>query len=437
MKWPWGMTGYQWAVVFAAWLGWGFDIIDALLFNYVAENCIPTLLHLPLKSPEALAQTRHYTGLLTSVLLLGWAAGGIFFGWLADKIGRTRTLLLTIVLYSIGTALCALAPNVEFLIFCRILSSLGIGGEWAAGAAMVAEVVPQKRRVEAGALLYTSAPFGLICAAVINKVVAGWWLADRPDISWRVVFLFGLLPALAAAVMRLFLKEPEAFQEQESRKPSLGELFSPQMWPLTRSGVMMAVTALLSWWTLSAFMPLLAGGLATQHALALGLPPEATAKMQADWKLTATAFFSIGGFVGTMLTVPLANGLGRRAMFACYFGASALAIAATFGLPLPPQVRLSMQGLIGLTVFGVFGSFTYYLPELFPTRLRATGSGFCYNIGRVVTAFGPILVGQVAMGGIDNIQRVLFWVCLVPVCGLLALPWVIETKPAPSLTEVK
>jgi MFS family permease len=422
------MTGYQWAVVFAAWLGWGFDIIDALLFNYVAENCIPTLLHLKLKSPEALAQTRHYTGLLTSILLLGWAVGGIFFGWLADKVGRTRTLLLTIVLYSVGTALCALAPNVEFLIFCRILSSLGIGGEWAAGAAMVAEVVPHKRRVEAGALLYTSAPFGLICAALINKIVAGWWLADRPDISWRVVFLFGLLPALAAAFMRLFLKEPEVFQEEGSRKPRLAELFSPQMWPLTRSGVLMAVTALWSWWTLSAFMPLLAGGLASQHAAALDLTAEATTKLQADWKLTATAFFSVGGFLGTMLTVPLANGLGRRAMFACYFGASALAIAATFGLPLPPQVRLYMQGFLGLTVFGVFGSFTYYLPELFPTRLRATGSGFCYNIGRVVTAFGPMLVGQVAMGGIDAIQQVLFWVFLVPLFGVLAQPWVIETK---------
>ena len=435
MRWPWGMTGYQWAVVFAAWLGWGFDIIDALLFNYVAKNCIPSLLHLPLKSPEALAQTTHYTGLLTSILLLGWAAGGIFFGWLADKIGRTRTLLLTIVLYSIGTAMCALAPNIGFLIFCRILSSLGIGGEWAAGAAMVAEVVPLKRRVEAGALLYTSAPFGLMCAALINKFVAGWWLADHPDISWRVVFLFGLLPALAAAFMRLFLKEPEVFQEQGVRKPSLRELFSPELWPLTRSGVLMAVTALLGWWTLSAFMPALAGGLATQQALKMGLDSETSGRLVADWMLNATTYFSVGGFLGTMLTVPLANSLGRRPMFVCYFCGSALAIMATFGLPLSPETQILMQGFIGLTVFGVFGSFTYYLPELFPTRLRATGSGFCYNIGRVVTAFGPMLVGHVARGGLENVQRVLFWVFLVPVFGVLVQPWIIETKPPDGPTE--
>ena len=92
------MTGYQWAVVFAAWLGWGFDIIDALLFNYVSGNCVHTLLGLTLGSPEARAATQFWSGLLTSVLLLGWAAGGIFFGWLADRIGRTRTLLITILL---------------------------------------------------------------------------------------------------------------------------------------------------------------------------------------------------------------------------------------------------------------------------------------------------------------------------------------------------
>jgi MFS family permease len=155
MRWPWGMTGYQWAVVFAAWLGWGFDIIDALLFNYVAENCVPTLLDLELRSPEAVAATKLWTGILTSVLLVGWAVGGIFFGWLADKIGRTRTLLLTIVLYSVGTAACAFAPNIWFLVVCRVISSLGIGGEWAAGAAMVAEVVPKERRVHAGSLCCT------------------------------------------------------------------------------------------------------------------------------------------------------------------------------------------------------------------------------------------------------------------------------------------
>ena len=425
-RWPWGMTGYQWAVVFAAWLGWGFDIIDALLFNYVAENCIPTLLNIPIGSPEGIKATKLYTGYLTSVLLLGWAVGGIFFGWLADKIGRTRTLILTIVVYSLGTALCAASPNVYFLFACRTLASLGIGGEWAAGAAVVSEVVPASRRADAGALLYTAAPFGLICAALINKIVVASPLGQYPASSWRVVFLFGLLPALAAMAMRLVLKEPEA--ERGGDPPRITELFGPALWRITRSGILMAVTALLSWWTLTAFMPYYAGALAEVKAQQLDLSRPETLKLVAAWKFRATTLFSVGGFIGTLMTVPFANLWGRKVMFGCYFSAAALVIITSFGVPMSPELRLSMQFFIGLTVFGVFGSFTYYLPELFPARLRATGSGFCYNIGRVVTAAGPFLVGQVASGGIENMQRVLFWVFLVPVFGVLSLPWVIETK---------
>src|SRR5262249_35516913 len=155
-----------------AWLGWGFDIFDGLLFNFVAPNCVPTLLGLPIGSPAAKAATLQWTGYLTSVLLLGWAAGGILFGQVTYRLGRTRTLLLTMLLYALGAAACALAPNLWGLGLCRVVASLGIGGEWAAGAAMVAEVVPEKRRVEAGALLYPSAPMGLFLATFVNFQIA-------------------------------------------------------------------------------------------------------------------------------------------------------------------------------------------------------------------------------------------------------------------------
>src|SRR5499433_3601349 len=188
------MNGYQWLVLFAAWLGWGFDIFDGLLFNYVAPNCVPTLLGLQIGSPEARAATLKYAGIVTSILLVGWAVGGILFGRICDRIGRTRTLLLTMAMYAIGTALCAIAPNMAFLILFRVIASLGIGGEWAAGAAMVAEVVPERRRVEAGALLYTSAPAGLFLATFANFQIAGVFLKSSPESSWRYVFLCGLIP---------------------------------------------------------------------------------------------------------------------------------------------------------------------------------------------------------------------------------------------------
>src|SRR5437016_9927942 len=124
------MNGYQWTVLFAAWLGWGFDVFDALLFNYVAPTCVPTLLGIPLGTTEAKKATLQWTGIVTSLLLVGWALGGIFMGRVADRIGRTRTLLLTMLLYSVGTAACAVAPNIWVLLFFRFVASLGIGGEW-------------------------------------------------------------------------------------------------------------------------------------------------------------------------------------------------------------------------------------------------------------------------------------------------------------------
>jgi MFS family permease len=427
------MNGYQWTVLFAAWLGWGFDVFDGLLFNYVAPSCVPTLLGIPLGTAEARAATLFWGGLLTSILLVGWAIGGILFGRVADRIGRTRTLLLTMALYSLGTAACAFAPNIWVLVLFRIVASLGIGGEWAAGAAMVAEVVPEKRRVEAGALLYTSAPLGLFLATYVTYYIAGVHFAETPETSWRYVFLAGLIPAGAAFLVRMVVREPERWQGAvaTAAPPRLAELFEPRYLPLTISGLGMAVIALVAWWSCNAFIPTVSTGLASAEAARLGLDALATTQLAESWKATATNVFNLGGLIGTLLTVPIAKTLGRRAMFGLYFAASAVAIMAAFGPEIAPEQRLYMYFPIGLTVFGVFGSFTYYLPELFPTRLRGTGSGFCYNAGRVIAAAGPFLVGSIASRGADALESamsLLFWVGVVPLVGLALLPWVIETR---------
>lgn len=430
------MNAYQWTVLFAAWLGWGFDVFDGLLFNYVAPNCVPTLLGLEIGTKAAKDATLWWTGALTSVLLLGWAVGGIAFGRVADRIGRTRTLLLTMALYSLGTAACAFAPNIWVLLLFRIVASLGIGGEWAAGAAMVAEVVPEKRRVEAGALLYTSAPLGLFLATWVTWYIQGVMLPGEPTVAWRYVFLCGLAPAAVAFLVRLLVKEPERWRSaaEQAAAVGIGELFSPRWRPVTLSGLAMALTALIMWWSCNAFIPIVATGLAATEAAALGLDKVAATELSESWKAIATNAFNLGGLIGTLLTVPFAKLIGRRPMFALYFVASGAAILATFGLDLQPLHRLYMYFLIGLTVFGVFGAFTYYLPELFPTRLRGTGAGFCYNAGRVIAAGGPILVAGIAGRGADSLvaaMQVLFWVGVVPLLGLLTLPWVIETKDRP------
>ncbi len=429
----WDMNAYQWTVLLAAWLGWGFDIFDGLLFNYVAPNCVPTLLGLTIGSLEAKAATLRWTGFLSSLLLVGWAIGGIVFGRLTDRIGRTRTLMLTMTIYAFGTAACAVAPNIWVLALFRFIAALGIGGEWGAGAAMVAEVVPEKRRVECGALLYTSAPMGLFLAGFVNYRIAGVWMRDAPETSWRWVFLAGLLPAGVALLFRFFVKEPERWRQvvAAAKPPALRELFDERHRALTRSGFLMALTALITWWSCNAFIPVVASGLAQTAAAERGLDRSATLALVEAWKSLATTRFNWGGLIGTLLTVPAAKLLGRRTMFGVYFALSAVSIFATYGLDLPPETRLGMYFWLGLTVFGVFGSFTYYLPELFPTRLRGTGAGFTYNVGRILAAVGPIVVGTIAARGPAATLQALFLVGIVPLCGLLALPWVIETRGRP------
>jgi MFS family permease len=340
---------------------------------------------------------------------------------------------MTMVLYAVGTAACAFAPNMLVLVLCRAVASLGIGGEWAAGAAMVAEVVPEKRRVEAGAILYSAAPMGLFLATFVNYQIAGVHFSASPEVSWRYVFLAGLLPALVAFIVRQFVHEPARWKEHAATAPRarLSELFDPRHRALTISGFLMAMVALIMWWSCNAFIPVVSTGLARVAAVERGLAPAATQVLIEQWKARATNYFNLGGLIGTFCTIALAKWLGRRTMFGLYFAASAAAIMATFGLNLSPELRIAFYFLIGLTVFGIFGSFTYYLPELFPTRLRGTGAGFCYNTGRLVAAFGPLLVGGIAALGANALEsalRALFWVGVVPLVGLLFLPWVIETK---------
>jgi MFS family permease len=427
------MNRYQWTVLFAAWLGWGFDVFDGLLFNYVAPNCVPTLLGLTIGSTAAKAATLKWGGILTSMLLLGWSAGGILFGRIADRIGRKRTLLLTMLLYALGTAACAGAVNIWMLMAFRVVASLGIGGEWAAGAAMVAEVVPDKRRVEAGALLYTSAPMGLFLATFANSQIAGNFFHGSPETSWRFVFLCGLIPAAVAFIVRTFVREPERWNHAAAggAHPRIAELFTPEHRRATLGGFAMAVVALITWWSVNAFISIVASGLARETAAAGALNPAATSTLVTSWTTRANNWFNLGGLLGTLLTIPAAKVLGRRAMFGIYYALSAVAVMVAFGLELPAEMRLTMYFFIGLTVFGVFGSFTYYLPELFPTRLRGTGAGFCYNIGRVVAAAGPFLVGTVAARGqnaLGSALHILFFVGFVPLLGVILLPLAVETK---------
>jgi MFS family permease len=428
-----GFTGYHWLVIAAGWAAWGFDVFDALLFNFVAPNCLPFLLHLQPGSAQAREATVFWTGAITSMLLVGWAAGGVLFGWIADRIGRKRALFATIAIYAVGTALCALATNIWELIIFRVLASLGIGGEWGIGAALVAEAVPESRRVVAGVILQTSSPLGLVLASAVNYEVAGVWLAGTPESSWRYVFLAGLAPVVIAFGVRLFIRESEQWTASPATdRPAPRELFRPDMLKRTISGILVAVTAVLTWWACNAFLPILGGTLAAEHAARAHLLPAAARLLAEAWKSKASNGFNVGGLVGALAAVPLSRLLGRRPLFVVYFLFSAGALFATFGLGLEPESRLLMLYLVGAGVYGVFGTFPFYLPELFPTRLRATGAGLSYNIGRVFAAAGPFVVGLVsaAAGGSSAvIVHTLFWLGLIPLAAALSARFlIVETR---------
>ncbi|HEY3235375.1 MAG TPA: MFS transporter [Polyangiaceae bacterium] len=412
-----GLSRYQWFVLFAAWLGWGFDVFDGLLFNYVAPVCVPNLLGLDPHDPHVRQQTLFWTATLTSLLLLGWALGGIIFGKITDRLGRTRTLLLTMLTYALATAACAAAPNLWTLAGLRFIASLGIGGEWAAGAALVAETMPASRRVLGGALLYTSAPAGLFLATFVNDLFTRKLnaIALNPNLSWRLVFLTGIVPAVVAILIRINVREPEVWRPE--KHPRIRELFEGDLARRTLGGLAMAVVALVTWWSCSAFIPVVASFL-TSELRPVPVGAELARRKTELITLGATTF-NIGGLLGTLLTVPIATHFGRRPMFAAYFLASAAAILLTFALPWPPHIRLIMMFTVGLTVFGVFGSFTFYLPELFPVRLRGTGAGFTYNVGRIITAAFPFAVGWVARSGKDPLE-IMSFVAVVPALGCVA-----------------
>jgi MFS family permease len=428
-----GFTRYQWIVIAAAWLGWGFDVFDALLFNFVAPSCIPTLLELTPGSAAARSATVFWTGVITSILLVGWAVGGVLFGVLADRVGRQRTLFVTILVYSLGTALCAFATDINQLIVFRALASLGIGGEWAVGAALVAESVPESKRVEAGAILYTASPLGLALASFLNYQIAGVWLVESPEVAWRYVFLCGLIPVGVAFGVRLLLRESDRWREaaRTTPAPPLNALFAPGMRAATTSGLFTAIMALLAWWSCNAFLPIVASNLAQDAALVSGLDGTATTMLAERWKADAANWFNFGALAGTFLVIPLAKGFGRRALFGVYFALSLLSILANFGLDLPPEWRIRGYFAIGISVYGVFAAFTFYLPELFPTRLRGLGAGFCYNFGRIVAAVGPFLVGAVSMragGSSAALLETQLWVALIPLIALAGTSWIVETR---------
>jgi MFS family permease len=351
----------------AAWLGWAFDGLDGFLYTLVAAPFVASLL-----GPEATKpQIATTAGLIQGIFLIGWAVGGVLFGRIGDVLGRTRTLTLTIVTYAVFTGLAAFSQTWWQLAILRFLAALGIGGEWAAGSALVAETLPPRLRHLASALLQSGYMVGMILAALTVGALGG--------LEHRWVFLVGVIPAFATIWIRRAVPEPAewAATREDRELPPVRDLFRGQVVRTTMLTLTLASVALTTVWALLYF--------GTQLIRAAAPAAEANEIVR-----NVTIEYTLWNIAGNFLATYLARWIGyRRAIFLLLLGALGV---FTFGFrpgASLDQIRLAMN-LAGLTALGVFGIFPLYIPPLFPTLLRTTGAGFCYNVGRVVAGVGTI-----------------------------------------------
>ena len=417
-SWREGVTPYQWLVLFVAWLGWVFDSMDATIYAIVLHPALDELLRTSSggATPETIGW---HGGLIFSIFLIGWAIGGVLFGIVADRYGRTKTLIATILIYAVFTGLAALSQTWWHLAVYRFLTALGIGGEWAAGAALVAEVWPEDKRAKAAGLLQSAWAAGFFLAALFNLLLRGY--------GWRALFVVGIMPAVAALLVRLWVKEPERWvqahrQESEAGTGSfakLAELFRGDLLRPTLAGSTLAFVAVFGLWGSTNWTPTLITTLPDLQGLSR---EELSARVS-----YAIMALNVGALFGYLSFGPLADRFGRRPVFALMCAGSLVMLPITFLTPREYLHVLLLLPVLGFFNNGIFSGFPIYLPELYPTRLRATGAGFCFNAGRVFASVGPLLTGWLTatMGSVGHAVSV---VGLIYVVGLLVLPFAPETK---------
>src|SRR5262245_41871580 len=301
-----GVTRYQWLVLFVAWLGWVFDAMDATIYAIVLHPALHELLQSP-TGPPTNELIGWYGGIIFSIFLVGWAIGGIVFGILADRFGRTKVLIATIVTYALFTGAAALSQDWWHLALYRFLTALGIGGEWAAGATIVAETWPEEKRAKAAGLLQSAWAAGFFLAALSNLLLSGF--------GWRALLVVGVLPAFVSILVFLWVKEPDRWvhaREMELRsgmrsQVKLLELFTPELRRGTVIGSMLAFVAVFGLWGSTNWAPTLVRTLQDLQG-----QDSATLSRYVSYAIMALNAGALFGYLGFG---PLADRFGRRAIF--------------------------------------------------------------------------------------------------------------------------
>jgi MFS family permease len=370
--WHHGTPDAKRALVAAA-LGWMLDAFDVMLYALVLASIIPDL-----------GMSKETAGLLGSATLVASAVGGLIFGMAADRYGRTRALIASILIYSVFTAACGLAQSVGQLAVFRILLGIGMGGEWASGAALVSETWPAEHRGKALGFMQSAWAVGYGAAAIATLLVLPRW-------GWRAVFFVGILPAFFTLWVRRRVQEPAIWREARgtvSNDPGvgrLGQIFRRPVFRLTAAVTLMNAFTMFGWWGFNLWLPgylslpVESGGMGFSPSIMTGL----------------VVAMQVGMWFGYVTFGFIADAIGRKRAYVLYTTAAAVLIAAYVSVG-SALALLALGPLVAFFATGYFSGFGAVTAEIYPTRVRATAQGFTYNVGRLASAVAPFAVGSLA-----------------------------------------
>ena len=403
-KWYQEITPYQWRVLVCACLGWALDIMDGYLYAIVLFPAMSDLLQ-----TTGSAVIGWYGGIVLSIFMAGWALGGLVFGPIADRYGRAKTMAITILIYAGFTGLSGIAGSWQELAFYRFMTGLGIGGEWSAGAALIAESWPERSRAKAAGIMQSCGGIGFFFASLLYLVVGPY--------GWRWVFAFGILPAIVAFYIRRSLEEPKRWIQAKAERRPLSAIFKKPMRRDVLVGTGLAVIATFGYQGAIQWVP---------SWISAMLHAQGTKSVIPQVSLITTVL-NFGGMIGCLIFPFVAERLGRKRALLSYFLGALIFVPTTFFLAETFFQALVVSPLMGFFAAGVFAGFAIYFPELFPTAIRATAQGFCYNFARIVSAVAPIAVGAI-VSAYGSFAPAIAIVSLVYLLALIVLVYARETK---------
>ena len=357
----------------AAGLGWMLDSFDVMLYALVLRSIMPDL-----------GISKETAGLLGSATLIASAAGGLIFGVVADRYGRTRALMASVLIYSVFTAACGLAQTVAQLAVFRVLLGIGMGGEWASGAALVSETWPAEHRGKALGFMQSAWAIGYGAAAVATMLILPRW-------GWRGVFFVGILPAFFTLWVRRHVQEPRIWREsREQVSPStrgvrFADLLGGRMLKLTAAVTLMNAFTMFGWWGFNLWLPAY-----------LSLPTSAGGMGFASTVMTGLIVaMQIGMWFGYVTFGFVSDSVGRKRAYVVYTVMASVLIMIYVSLR-SPLALLVLGPFVAFFATGYFSGFGAVTAEIYPTRVRATAQGLTYNIGRIASAVAPFAVGSLA-----------------------------------------